>query len=459
LCYRIPESVATPLLERARSRDLSVGTRSTAHQVVARMIRSPTVRCSPDEAVGAVARRMTEAGASCAIVELADGEIGILTDRDLRTRVVAAARSADEPVRMFMTAPVYRVTPDRLGAEVLFEMLERGIRHAPVVSERGRLIGVVEDADLFAMQPRAWFGARRAIERAATPGQLAAVARALPDIAADLHSTNARALDIARVLSALGDAITVRALALVTDGSEAPAQGRVWVALGSHARRELTAASKPHGALVGDPSGWASRVGAVLAACGLQDEVRVRSPREWQLAVPETEALHLLVERRPLWGGAAESLPELSAERREEAIRTLALRARETRPPTGFRADHVLQRDGSHTSRLDVRAAVLAPIVELARWTGALVGVGDGSTLDRLDAAAGEGVLREREAKTLSEAFEFAFGLRMTHHAEQLAAEHPPDDLLEARALGPVTRDALRGAFHAIAGVQHRLWP
>src|SRR5581483_7736875 len=97
LCYRIPERVATPLLERARSRDLSVGTRSAAHQVVARMIRSPTVRCSPEDSVGDVARRMTETGATCAIVDLADGGFGILTDRDLRSRVVAAGRPANDP--------------------------------------------------------------------------------------------------------------------------------------------------------------------------------------------------------------------------------------------------------------------------------------------------------------------------------------------------------------------------
>ena len=55
-----------------------------------------------------------------------------------------------------MSSPVFSVTPDRLGGEVLFEMLERGFRHAPVVSERGALVGVVEDADLFAVQPRSW---------------------------------------------------------------------------------------------------------------------------------------------------------------------------------------------------------------------------------------------------------------------------------------------------------------
>ena len=52
-------------------------------------------------------------------------------------------------------------------------MLERGIRHALVVNERGELVGVVEDSDLFAVQPHSWFGARRSIARAQTVEALA----------------------------------------------------------------------------------------------------------------------------------------------------------------------------------------------------------------------------------------------------------------------------------------------
>src|SRR5579871_1885543 len=164
------------------------------------------------ESIREIARRMTEAGASSAIVNLRTGGFGIVTDRDIRTKIVAAGLPLSAPVATVMTSPVFSVTPDRLGGEVLFELLERGIRHAPVVSERGQLLGVVEDADLFAAPTRSWFGARRSISRAATPEDLAAVARRLPDIVTDLHAARLRAVEVVRVLSALVDALTTRAL-------------------------------------------------------------------------------------------------------------------------------------------------------------------------------------------------------------------------------------------------------
>ena len=97
---------------------------------------------------------MTAAAATCAVVDLGDGALGILTDRDLRTRVVADGLSGDEPVSAAMSAPAYTCRPDRLGGDVLLDMLDRGFRHFPVVSATGKILGVIEDIDLVAADSR-----------------------------------------------------------------------------------------------------------------------------------------------------------------------------------------------------------------------------------------------------------------------------------------------------------------
>ena len=187
LCYRIPVEVARPLLDRARRSELRSGRTDVNYQPVVKLIRAATVTCKPSENIGFVAERMTAAGVSAAVVELEDGGWGMLTDRDLRARVLAVGRSGAVRVDAAMTAPAYTVSPDRLAGEVLYEMLERGIRHAPVVSERGRLIGMLEDADLYAAQPRSWVRARRNIERARNLDALSEAAAQLPALMLDLH--------------------------------------------------------------------------------------------------------------------------------------------------------------------------------------------------------------------------------------------------------------------------------
>ena len=57
------------------------------------LIRAAPLVCPPDTTVQDAARRMVEAGVTCVVVDLGD-RLGIVTDRDIRTRVVAAGRRA-----------------------------------------------------------------------------------------------------------------------------------------------------------------------------------------------------------------------------------------------------------------------------------------------------------------------------------------------------------------------------
>jgi CBS domain-containing protein len=404
---------------------------------------------------------MTRLGTDCAIVDLPGGEMGIVTDRDLRSRVVAAELPPDAPVSHVMTAPAYSVSADRLGAEVLFDMLERGIRHALILTRDGRLAGVVEDSDLFTLQPRSWFHARRAIERAADTAELAAVVQRLPAIVADLHAASVAAEEVARVISALVDAAVVRASALAATTLELPAEGVVWLALGSHARRELTLLSRPIGALAADvalPAEFLARLAETIEACGVPGMVTARPTASWEAApLSDALAVALLVERRPLWGVPTGPLPALPAARREELLDALAARARAAAPPTGFDGARVIAPDGTRSTRLELARTVLRPITTLARWAGACAGAQDGSTPERLAAAARADVLSEPEAARLTEAFTFTFSLRVAHHAELVSAGAPLVDAIDTAGLTPTTRDGLREAFRAIAAVQARL--
>lgn len=464
LCYRIPVAVARPLLDRARRRELQVGRADVASQPVGKLIRTATVTCKPSENIGFVAERMTAAGANAAVVELPDGGIGILTDRDLRTRVLAVGRSGAVRVDSAMTAPAFVVSPDRLAGEVLYEMLERGIRHAPVVSERGRLIGVVEDADLFAAQPRSWFGTRRAIDRARNLNALSEVAAQLPALMLALHHSSVPALELAPVLSALVDALTRRAIELVSVNGEAEVSGLVWVSIGSQARHELTPGSTRRGALIHDgvspPSPeWTATLGAALALCGVAEPIVARDAREWtSLAAREELAMSVLADRRVLWGTPTRPLPVARGEARAELLGALAARAFSPTLPTGFDADAVLTREGRH-SRLNIRGAAIVPIASIAAWAAAAAGAGEGSTPERLRSAADASVLRDDQAQTLTEAFELALELRIVHQLEQIAAGQTPDDMLDAAAMTPLTRGHLRDVFRAVNAVARELRP
>ncbi|HYP31053.1 MAG TPA: CBS domain-containing protein [Burkholderiaceae bacterium] len=95
------------------------------------------------------ARAMTRA--NCGSVLVIDGAgpmLGILTERDLMTRVLAKGLDADAtPVTQVMTRNPRCVGPGTKVADAVLIMIERGFRHLPVVGEGGRVLGVFSARD------------------------------------------------------------------------------------------------------------------------------------------------------------------------------------------------------------------------------------------------------------------------------------------------------------------------
>ena len=497
VCYRIPADFIRPLL--ARPDVLRFVARSIVNRTVpatappddqvrvATLIRTPPLLCQGTEPIREAARRMTEEGASAVLVPL-PGSFGIVTDRDLRRRVIVPGLSPDAPVSSIMTAPAYTVTPDRLGGDVLLDMLERNVHHIPVLSAAGQVLGVVDDGDLVAADARKPLLLRRAIALAESPAELATAAAGLNPAIIALHDARVTAEQVTAVRSVVLDALTRRLVELAVRDAGAPPVPFTWFALGSLARREAAPSSDVDSALAwdgtvqGDATGYFRRVtGAVdegLRACGISPDehgasaaspIFARSLASWRRAArslsedpTQDKALILvsvLADSRPVWssdsaatgGGLWEGQPT------PELLRLLARFALSFRPPTGFLRDFVVEHSGERRGQLDLKHGGMIPIVDLARWAGMAAGVAGASTRERLRAAEAAGTMDSAEAQTLTEAFGLIFSLRLDHQVEQLRRGSVPDDFIDPKTLNPLARSYLREAFRAVASVQANL--
>jgi len=507
LCYRLAADAAQELLAapaglRYVARSLiepwSEATASadyeTAHepaeQPVGGLIRAPAVVCEPDTAIREAARRMTSMSASSLVVVLGDKSLGILTDRDLRSRVIADGLSGGDPVSAAMSHPAYTVSPERLGGEVLLEMLDRGLRHFPVVSATGEVLGVVEDIDLIAAQTRSPFFLRQRIARAQSVEELIAASTELRPAIIALHQARLAAINIMAVYSVVVDALTRRLLELAVADAGELGISFAWLALGSQARREAVPSSDVDSAIAWFGDGdeltirpalhrLAVKVVEGLTRCGLHEDAHgasasdilfVRSVDSWQHAArswisdpTQEQALILasvLVDSRPVWGvhtGTPVSDTFRLTGGKEQLLRMLARFALSHRPPTGFLRTLVVEHTGEHRGRLDLKHGGIIPIVDLARWAGMAAGVAGGSTLERLRAAGEAGTLPGSDAHTLRDAFELFSSLRLEHQVGQIRAGREPDDHVDPRQLSNLTRTHLRGAFRAVASIQKRV--
>lgn len=107
------------------------------------------IRINPDESVSVAARTLEHYNIGVLPVCGYDGKVcGVVTDRDLVTRCLAAGRSpAATPVRDVMTQQVVSVKPDMDTGAAAHLMGRRQIRRLPVM-ENGRLCGMVSLGDL-----------------------------------------------------------------------------------------------------------------------------------------------------------------------------------------------------------------------------------------------------------------------------------------------------------------------
>ncbi|GAB7067972.1 CBS domain-containing protein [Mycobacterium hodleri] len=456
---------------------------------VGELVHGDVLLVTPDVSVRDAVIRMTERHVSYALIALPDGEYGIFTDRDLRTRVVAAGLSVEVPITRVMSAPARRVTADLTAETVLMSMLESGLRHMPVTSARGQVVGVLEDADLLAASARQSFTLRRSIGLAADAAELQAAAQRVTHTASALFRSGTKASATSGILSIVIDSVVRRALELALAEAPAdagtPTSGFAWLTLGSIARREAMPSSDVDSALSWrddlSPAGdqlraIARRTHDILDGCGLPSDSNgavaaspnfARSQGDWARAargwlddplVGKGLILSsLLLDGRVVWGEPAlHTVPAAYRRMRAEhpnALRLQLLDALSGRVRTRSLRDVLSRRGGT----FDLKSHAVTPIVNLARWGGLVGDVASASTPARLTAAAACGALGDRDAATLGEVFGMLQRLRMTHQVEQLVAGHSPGDVVTMSELSPLNRSLLNDGLREIAAVRRRV--
>lgn len=110
--------------------------------------RKHVISLGPHASVRDAACVMTRAHCgSVLIMEPPDILLGILTERDLMTRVLARGLDPDRtPTREVMTPNPICVPPETLVSDAIVTMLERGFRHLPLVAGK-RILGVFSVRD------------------------------------------------------------------------------------------------------------------------------------------------------------------------------------------------------------------------------------------------------------------------------------------------------------------------
>lgn len=399
----------------------------------------------PTATVTAAARLMRERSVGSLLVASAppadDGLartalLGILTDRDLRNRLLAAGRGPETAVAEVMTHPVAVVDAGATSLDAMLAMSAGGFRHLPVV-ERDRIVGLVSAGDLVRIQTQHPLALLRRVQRQPLADLLPTYAADLRRTVRELASGGLEAAHIGPLVATVNDALARRLFAHA-EAQLGPAPVRwAWMVHGSDGRREQLLPTDQDNALVWAPNDDADTTAGVwvdglasLMVQGLADAGFPLCPGGY-MATRWHDHRDQWVERLANWTthprpeilldlstfldlrlvagnldlGPFEEL-RVAAGRNRLLLRMLAEDCSRWPLPLGVFGG-LREREQS----FDLKRGSLL-IAAVARLFALEAGHPATSTLDRLRVA--EGVLGP-DAATLAESFRFLAGLRLEH--------------------------------------------
>ncbi|MCE1178219.1 MAG: DUF294 nucleotidyltransferase-like domain-containing protein [Micrococcales bacterium] len=434
---------------------------------------------------------LDKAGAGAgAVGQGGEGAIGILTDKDLRSRVLAVGRDPGDPVAEVMTSDPVTVGPDTMAFEVLMEMVAKSIHHMPVVRPDGRPLGLVTGTDLIRLEHASPVYLVSDIRKQTSVAGLAELGRRLPRLVEQLVSQDATADDIGRVVTAVGDAVERRLLELAEAELGAPPVPYCWVVFGSRGRLEQGLSSDQDNALLisdemqPEHEEWFARLAEwvvdALERCGYArcpGDIMATNPRwrqpisQWRrefgtwLRQPEPDAIlnaTIFFDMRPVHGDASleQDLHRWVLAQTPHSKAFLAHMVRSAvdhEPPLGFFRGFVLQKEGEHKDTLDLKIGGVGAVVELARVHALAHGLAPVNTQARIEAVADAGVMSRDRAADLRDAFEFISYVRLRHQARQVSAGQQPDNFVAPTELSDFERRHLRDAFQVVRSAQSTL--
>lgn len=441
------------------------------------------ITVEPHTTVREAAQRMSEHNVSGVVVTAHPP--GIITDRDLRKRVLAQGLRDSTPVSEVMSTPLLTLPDDSIVFEGLMFMTEHGIHHLPI-TRQGQLVGIVTDTDLLREQSNSPLLLPRQLERAQSIEQLRAYSNQVEATAGMLLNAGVRVQDIGRMVAVAHDSLIKRLLTDAEAELGSPPCAYAWLVLGSEGRYEQTLRTDQDNALVyadatsaDAPSYFtvlAKRVVEQLMECGfppcpgfiMATNPQWRRPlQDWRryferwINVPNEEALlnaAIFFDYRQVYGAldveaALRPVIERGREQRIFLGRLGRAAVRQSSPLSFFR-NFVVERSGASRDLLDLKIRGTALIVDLARLYALEAGCAETNTLARLRTSTGQRSLSQSNAEELSAAFELISLLRLRHQYQQVQRGEQPTNLVPVSNLSKLEQRDLKDAFRAIASIQ-----
>lgn len=414
--------------------------------------------------------------------------IGIVTDRDLRNRVIAKGLDLNDRVSEIMTENPATINSSDFAFKAQLQMARYNVHHIPVMANN-RLAGMITTTDLTRRQHTCpTVDIVGDIYKHTDIDSIKEVTAKIPELLVNLVDSGATAMSVGRLITSITDAVTIRLLQLAEKRLGPAPVAYAWVAAGSQAREEQIAKTDQDNMLIladdyipREHSKY-FRLLARHVCDGLNDCGYIYCPGDmmatnydWRQPLtvwkknfnqwidrPEPEALMLtsvFFDLRCIYGKHSlfqDLRDHVIGKTRDNHIflAHMTRNALSSQPPLGFFRNFILIKGGEHDHTFDIKLNGIVPIVDLVRVYALAQCSSAINTLDRIDLMESSNAISIESAGDLHDALEFISNLRIQHQAGQVKAGKEMDNFVSPDNLSHVDRNRLKEAFLVIRNMQ-----
>lgn len=466
---------------------------SSLNTPVKQLIKRAPVTCLSDTPLQSALQSMQDAHVGSMMVTDKESRVlGIFTLHDLLERVALNHCDLRTPISQVMTPNPLTLPAEAMAHEAALLMARHGFGHVCVV-ERGKLLGMISERDIFSLQRVGIASLGHAISRAESIEELIPLGQDIQRLVEQMLAQGASVAQLTRLIAVLNDNLTRRVILLMLEQHREPVPPFIWLAFGSEGRSEQTLKTDQDNGILFLPQTeesveqtrqrllpLAERINQALAECGFPlcpgnimasnpecclslDEWRNRFERWIEQGTPE----HLLkatiyFDYRPLYGDADQLAPLRAALLDKTAHNSrfrhqLAGNAMQFRPPLGLFGEFRLSSGGDEAHTIDLKLQGLTPFVDAARIIALANRIDETNTEGRLLAAADIGALRRVDVDAWCEAYQFIQLLRMRNHRQQAKDGRPLSNRLNPDTLNELDRRILKEAFRQGRKLQSKI--
>lgn len=487
----LPQRIDTNRLEAVRAARLHERAKDTGDDVRRVDPVRDVLTCSTDTSIGQAAMLMSQRNVgSILIVDAERRPIGIVTDSDLRSKVVSQARDVSSHISDIMSSPVLTIDDQTTLSSLIATVMKKHVHHFAVTEDgtsSSPVVGIVSEHDILKTQGSHPTVILTEISRAKTRERL----RMLRDQAEDLLR---RYLEdevgmgfLSNMITEINDTLIRRAIRLSLEelGQEPPVPF-CWLALGSEGREEQLLRTDQDNAIVyadTDESEAGAedfflelgrRVVETLVEAGFArcpGDVMACNPKwnqplsNWKryfsdwIREPEKIAVmhtNIFFDLRPVHGD--DSLAHALKSHIFERIKTdrafltfFAQNATQNPPPLSFFRNMIVERSGEHRDAFDIKARAMMPLADAARVLIYDLGINIyGSTAERWERIAET----DETLARLSDEAAMAYEILMRIRAMEGLQRGTSGRYVYIKELNKLERQTLRNTFSVVKDVQ-----